>query len=362
MKRILISGGGTSGHINPALSIAECLHKHNWEIHYIGNNNSLEERLVSKAGYKFYPINIQKIYRRFTFAHLKFPVKLILSVLKSLAVINRIKPQVYLGTGGFVSGPAGIAAMLSSIPICLQEQNSYPGITTRYLARWSQYIFLGNKKAAAYLPVDKTRFTGNPVNPGIISPTPDFIHKYPSLTPGRKKIFLLGGSQGSLRLNEAFSPIIEELLAADLEIIWQTGEYSHHRFSKLYAGRKGIYLFSYSHNMPDLYHLTDLVICRAGALSLAEIETLNIPALIVPLPTAAENHQYYNALEMVQKGSAEIIEQKDLTPHLLLEKVLNMIENLKVYKTASAEILHQHAAENIAAVINELYGGNNDVR
>jgi UDP-N-acetylglucosamine--N-acetylmuramyl-(pentapeptide) pyrophosphoryl-undecaprenol N-acetylglucosamine transferase len=355
MKTILISGGGTAGHINPALSIAGYLKKQNWEIHFIGNKNGMEERLVSKAGYQFHIINIQKLYRKFTFAHFKFPFKLISSIIKSSIVIRKIKPDLYLGTGGFVSGPAGFAAHIHRIPIFLQEQNSFPGITTRIMAKWAILIFLGNQQAVKYLPANRTTYTGNPINPGFfLKPMPIDLEKL-GLDPARKKIFLMGGSQGSLVLNNNLSPIIDDLLALGLDIIWQTGKYSYKKFQQEFGDRKGLYLFSYTDNIAALYEMSELVIARAGAITLAELEYLKMPAILIPLPSAAENHQYHNACELANKEVAEVIEQKKLTPALLLKILISMLGNIEEYKARFGECLHQHSAKNIAEAIIEFY-------
>jgi len=355
MKTILISGGGTAGHINPALSIASYLKKQNWDIHFIGNKNSLEERLVCEAGYQFHIINIQKLFRKFTFTHFKFPFKLISSILKSSKVIRNIKPDLYLGTGGFVSGPAGFAAYIHRIPIFLQEQNSFPGITTRILAKWAYLIFLGNQQAKKYLPANRTKYTGNPINPGFFQkPLPIDLNRL-GLHPARKKIFLMGGSQGSLVLNNNLSPIIDNLLALGLDIIWQTGNYSYDKFQREFGNKTGIYLFSYTDNITALYEMSELVIARAGAITLAELEYLKMPAILIPLPSAAENHQYYNACELADKGEAEVIEQKNLTPALLLNILISMLGNIEKYKARFSDSLHQYSAKNIADAIMEFY-------
>lgn len=222
-KSIIISGGGTAGHINPALNIAHILSENGWQIYYIGNKSSMEEQLVTRRGYKFYPINIQKIYRKITLAHIKFPFKLIYSILICLKVIKKVSPDAFLGTGGFVSGPAGFAAHLKKVPIFLQEQNSYPGLTTRILSRWAKMIFLGNQNARNYLKNRNTCYTGNPVSSKILDINMDFTAESIGLHSNSQKIFLLGGSLGSLLLNRNLSAIIEKLLAEDIEIIWQTG-------------------------------------------------------------------------------------------------------------------------------------------
>jgi len=356
MKIIVISGGGTAGHINPALSIARYMRDAGWQVHFIGNKNSLEERLINKAGYPFHKINVMKLYRRFTFAYIKFPFLLCFSIIRSIIIFKKLKPALYLGTGGFVSGPAGLAAHLMKIPIYLQEQNSYPGMTTRYLAKWSQLIFLGNRKAADHLPGSNTQYTGNPINPVLLQSPNPIDQTSLKLDPAKKKVFLLGGSQGSLKLNSVLEEIVDDLLDNDLQLIWQTGSYSYQKFHDKFGNREGIYLFSYTDNIAALYAISDLLIARAGAITLTELEYLKKPAILVPLPTAAANHQLYNAQESAEKGEAEIIEQKNLTPVLLLKKVILMMENISDYEMKFSDSRHQHSAKDIAGALTDLVG------
>ena len=357
MKKIVISGGGTAGHINPALSIAYHLDKLGWKVIFIGNRNSLEERLIVNADYSFYSINIQKIYRSIKFANLLFPVKLLSNIIRCCFLLKKIKPDAYLGTGGYVSGPGGIAAKITGIPVFLQEQNSYPGLTTRFLAHSAKLVFLGNKNAEIYLSKAELMVTGNPINPELINSDHSIKPKDLHLSSSKKKIFLLGGSQGSLTLNQNFAPIIEKILSMDMEIIWQTGKYSYENFHKQFASHSGIYIFDYTTDIASLYSMSHLVIARAGALTLAELETLKIPALLIPFPSASENHQFYNALKQKEKGIAEIIEQKDLTASLLLKKVISMVKKIDFYKNNFTDTPHRNAACQIAITINNALGG-----
>ncbi|MBT3169403.1 MAG: undecaprenyldiphospho-muramoylpentapeptide beta-N-acetylglucosaminyltransferase [Candidatus Cloacimonetes bacterium] len=350
-KTIIIAAGGTGGHIFPALAIAKELQKLGAKIIFVGNKHSMEEQIISKTDITFEKINVQKLYRKFTFRHFLFPFKLIQSIANSIRIINKFKPDAFVGTGGFVSGSVGIAAKLKNIPIFLQEQNSYPGLTTKFLGKFAKNIFLGNENARKYLPNEKSIFWGNPIN---ISETIEKINftKF-GLKKDSFKIFLTGGSQGSAIINKVFFEIIDELVANEIEIIWQVGKYTFPIYEKKIQPKKGIYGFDFTHEIDKIYNSVDLVIARGGALTLAEIETKKIPSIIIPLPTAAENHQYFNALELKNKKVACIIKQEKLNSHTLKKEIYFMQNEIKNMKNNFSESKHLTAAINIASIIYE---------
>ncbi|MCK4956177.1 MAG: glycosyltransferase, partial [Candidatus Cloacimonetes bacterium] len=224
MKKIIVAAGGTGGHIIPALSIAKQLQELGCKILYIGNADSLEQKLATKAGFEFKQISVQKLYRKFTFAHLRFPFKLIKSINDSKKIIKEFAPDAVIGTGGFVCGPVGYAAHKLAIPLYLQEQNSYPGLTTRILSKYAKQIFLGTAGGAKYLPSEKTLYTGNPIN--TIKPEKKLSITEYGFRENATKLFLIGGSQGSLALNNAIFPILDDLYANNIDLIWQIGKYS----------------------------------------------------------------------------------------------------------------------------------------
>ena len=350
-KRIIIAAGGTGGHIIPALSIAKELMRQGAQILYVGNKNSMEQKLAEKNNIDFAEINVQKFYRKVTFAHLKFPFKLIKSIIDSKKIIRDFKPEAFLGTGGFVSGPVGYAAHLLKVPIFLQEQNSYPGATTKILSKYAVKIFLGNHAAKKYLPKDNAAFSGNPINQNAVSEKDTINYKKLGLKVDSKKIFLFGGSQGSVVLNNTFLPIIDDLLKSGFEIIWQIGKYSFNGFYPKIKDKSGVYAFDFTNEIGKIYNSVDLAIARAGALSLAELETKKIPAILIPLPSAAENHQYFNALELKEKNVAEIIEQENLNSEILKDTIFEMLDKIDEIKENFTSTIHVNAAKNIADTI-----------
>ncbi|MDP8269505.1 MAG: undecaprenyldiphospho-muramoylpentapeptide beta-N-acetylglucosaminyltransferase [Candidatus Tenebribacter davisii] len=350
-KKVIVAAGGTGGHIIPAISIIQELIKENIQILFVGNVNSMEQKLAKQFSIDFAEINVQKFYRKFTFAHLKFPFKLLKSMLESKKIIRKFEPDAFLGTGGFVSGPVGYAAHLLRVPIFLQEQNSYPGATTKILSKYATKVFIGNHDAKKYIPREITVYSGNPINLSAVEEKETIDFEKFGLKAGTKKIFLFGGSQGSVVLNNAFLPIVDDLLKKGFEIIWQIGKYSFDEFYPKIKDRKGIYGFDFTNEIGKIYNSVDIAIARAGALSLAELETKKIPSILVPLPSAAENHQYFNALELKEKNIAVIIEQKDLNPEILESKVIEMLENINEIKANFTTTVHANAAKNIAGTI-----------
>ncbi len=352
MKRILIAAGGTGGHIIPALSIAKELKQFDNELLFVGNRNSIEEKLVKAAGYDFRSISIQKLYRRFTPLHIKFPFKLVKSTFDSMKIIRDFRPDIFLGTGGFVSGPVGYAAKLKNKPIFIQEQNSYPGKTSRILASSAKKIFIGTASAQRYFPADKVLYTGNPINSSLYEDDDKLDLQAYSLRKNSFKLFVIGGSQGSYFLNKSLIPIIDDLLKENFEIIWQTGNYSYDEISRSIGNRKGIHYFAFDPTPGKYYNSADIALSRCGAITLAELETKMIPSLLVPLPSAAGNHQFYNGMEQVANKRARMLEQKDLTPEKLKSELLRLKNDQKDMKQNFGESVHLHAALTIARILN----------
>ena len=320
-KKILIAAGGTGGHITPAIALAKKFIEQNCQVLYIGNQHSMEEKLVKAENIDFKAINVQKIYRKLTPKHFLFPFKFIGSVMRSLYIFKEFQPAAFIGVGGFVSGPVAIAASWKKIPIFLQEQNSVPGLTNRLIGKRARKIFLGIDQSK--FPAEKVIFSGNPIN--LQDHQQKIDYKNWGLNPENKTIFILGGSQGSYFINKLVEPISNKLLQENINIIWQLGNYSFAEFSEKLNNKQNVYAFAYTNEIEKIYNSSDLVIARAGALSLAEIETKRIPAILIPLPTAAENHQYHNALSL--QNQATILQQKQVTSQSLLENIKKMLQN-----------------------------------
>lgn len=317
--KFAFGAGGTGGHIIPAIAMANELKAMGHECVFIGNKDSMEERLSANNGYEFRCIKVQKLYRKLTPAHLMFPFYLAGSIIRAHQLLRDCDGVIT--TGGFVSGPVALAAISRKLPCFLHESNSYPGLTTRYLAKQLTRIYISFEDSRRYLPLNKLRNFGIPIvrkDPGK-----DFPMSEIGLEEGKRTLLITGGSQGSLAINEAVSGILNELLEKDWQVIWQTGSHSYQRFSAIHKDTPGLYLFDFSPHLASMMLKASLAITRAGALTIAELEAAKLPAILIPLPTAAENHQYYNALAQKNKGIAELIVQKDLSPQNLLLAISN---------------------------------------
>ena len=363
--RILFTGGGTGGHIYPAIAVAEqILNKSpGSEILFIGGIRKIEKKIIDDAGFVMKTIQVKGLPRKISPALIPFIWKLGLSVITSMQIIRGFKPSVIMGTGGYVSGPPIIAARTMGIPVVLQEQNSYPGITTKKLARFARIVFLGFQDAKVYFGEKvNTIVTGNPVRKDIRTGDRNAASAEFGLDSELKTILVFGGSQGSQAINCALAEIVEDIANHSIQVIWQTGanEFNEWKgYDDCSGGR--VRVVPYIDDMRSAYAASDLAVCRAGAMTIAEITACGLPGIFIPLPTAAENHQEYNAKSLVDSGAASMIPEKDLTPGTLKSEILGVItseERLKVMSRKSGELGILDAADTIAGIIIEQFGMN----
>ena len=352
--KAVVAAGGTGGHIIPALAIIEELQRRDIEILFIGNRNSMESKLVQAKNINFEAIDVQKMYRKITWKHIKFPFKLMLSIIRSREYIRYFKPDFFVGTGGFVSGPVGLAAKLESVPIFLQEQNSYPGVTTKFLSKYARKVFLGNEGAKKYLKNDKTCYTRNPINDNVRNEENKIeYHKY-NMSSDSFKIFIIGGSQGSVAINTVVLEIVDELLKEKNELFWQTGKHQFLEIKDKTDGRKGVHCFSFTNEIGKFYNSANMAISRAGAITLAELEQKELPSVLIPLPTSAENHQFYNAIELQNRKIAIVIEQKNLSAKNLLQAIYKIKNNYAEYTFENKEESFSNPAKIIVDEIENI--------
>ena len=360
--RVVFAGGGTGGHVYPALAVAEELMKKSpdSEILFIGGTRGIEQKIIGCSGFPVKTIPVSGFPRRLSFAMVAFAWKLMISIIRSLWILAKFKPAVIMATGGYVSGPPFIAARLLKIPVTIQEQNSYPGITNRKLARFADMVFLGFQDAKKFFKntVD-TAYTGNPVRKEIGAGDRESAARSFGLDPAVKTLLVIGGSQGSQAINRALSRIIESLTERGIQVLWQAGD-REFPIWKEFDGRGGkIHVLPYITRMADAYAASDLVLARSGAMSIAEITACGLPAIFIPLPSAAANHQEYNARSIADAGGAVMILERDLTPELLLREVLGVLESderRKAMGEASLRMGKRDAARVIAEKLIERYG------
>jgi len=326
--KFVFGAGGTGGHIIPAISLADELKHRGHECYFVGNANSMEESLCTSSEYKFYPMKVQKLYRNLKPENLLFPYYLITSIYKALKVVRTVSPDAVICTGGFVSGPVAIAAVLSKTPLFFHESNSFPGLVTRFMTKYINTIYISFESTRKYLPMAKLINLGIPLKQ---KPVDNFKLEELGLTESKPTILVSGGSQGSLAINKVVEQALPAILEKGYQLIWQTGKATYSKFAQN-QNQAGVYLFDFSSRLPSMLAEADIAITRAGAMSIAEQKETRTPAILIPLPTAAENHQYYNALEQDNLGLAKMLEQNKLTQQSLLQAIDAIATHLSEYK------------------------------
>lgn len=359
--RILLAAGGTGGHVYPAIAIADALKKEEakTEILFVGTRDHMEWQAVPKAGYDIRNIWISGFHRRMTLKNLLFPVKLLTSLAQSLRIIAGYKPHVVVSCGGYVAGPIGWVAGLKGIPIVIQEQNSFPGVTNRLLSKYARRIFTAFKEADRFLPEEKTLITGNPTRATLIEADKQVSLKSFGFNDEKPVLLVMGGSGGAKTINEAMKANIEHLHdETGLQIIWQCGpRYYDELSTEIHAKNlKNLKLTAYLENMAEAYAASDLVISRAGASSCSELMLTGKPSLLVPSPNVAGDHQTQNAQAMVDAGASKLLEDNAMKDTMteLVEKLIYDQANLKRMNQAALNLAKPDAARLIAKEILEI--------
>jgi len=313
--KIILSGGGTGGHIYPAIAIAnELKARHsNAEFLFVGAKDRMEMEKVPQAGYDIEGLWISGIQRKLTLRNLMFPFKLIASLIKAKKIIKRFQPDVAIGTGGFASGPLLKVASSNGIPSLIQEQNSYPGITNKLLAKRAKKICVAYDGLERFFPKSKIIKTGNPVRQDLlkISSKRSAAQDFFKLEPNKKTLLVIGGSLGSRRINELISNELDYLNSQKTQVIWQCGKLYYDAY-KIMGNEKHVRLYAYINEMDLAYAAADVIISRAGAGSVSELCIVGKPVIFIPSPNVAEDHQTKNALAIVKDNAAIMIKEEDL--------------------------------------------------
>ena len=313
--KFILSGGGTGGHIYPAIAIANELKFRfpDAEFLFVGAQDKMEMQKVPQAGYKIKGLWIAGLQRRLTFQNAMFPVKLLTSLLKARTIIADFKPNVVIGTGGFASGPLMQVAAIAGIPTVIQEQNSYPGITNKLLAKKANKICVAYDGLERFFPKNKMVLTGNPVRRDLL----DIDDKrkdalgYFNLDANKKTVLVLGGSLGARRVNQLIAKEIVGFSAQGVQVIWQCGKLYFEEY-KHFSENENIQVLSFIDRMDLVYAAADIVISRAGASSVSELCIIGKPVIFIPSPNVAEDHQTKNAKAVVDKGGAILIKESEL--------------------------------------------------
>ncbi len=342
--KIIISGGGTGGHIYPAIAIANQIRaeRPDAEILFVGAKGKMEMEKVPKAGYDIIGLPIAGINRSNPLSNISFPFKLINSLFQALKLIRRFKPDVAVGVGGYASGPTLMIAGFLGIPTLIQEQNSYAGLTNKNLARKASKVCVAYPGMEVFFPSEKIVFTGNPVREDIreIRVSQEDARRFFNLDADRKTLLVIGGSQGALSINKAISEGLNDLIREDFQIIWQTGKtYIENARTRVYSLQTSrVFASDFIYEMDKAYAAADLVVSRAGALSVSELCLTGKPAILVPLPLAAEDHQTRNAESLSGFDAAMLIKDNELADKLI-PAVVDLGNDKPLMKTFSENIL-----------------------
>lgn len=363
--RVLLSGGGTAGHINPALAIAEKIRFENpdAEIAFVGTPAGMENRLVTKAGYKIYHVDVKGFQRKLTLKNISTAWKALVSPMRAGKIIKEFRPDIVIGTGGYVSWPVVKAAASRKIPTVIHEQNAQAGVTTRMLSGLVDKVMISFEATRTQLKAENGDIvlTGNPVRPELFTINKEDERQKLSI-PSAPYIVSCGGSLGARAINDAVLELIKKktFSSNNIYITHAVGSYEWKRreeeIAKLEADNN-CNVQEYIYDMPSRMCASDLVICRAGAITLAELATLGKPAILIPSPYVTDNHQYKNAKVVEEAGAAIVIEEKDLTPELLEETLLGLLRDgarLEEMQKNARKLAINDTHDRIYKIINEL--------
>lgn len=360
--RIAVSGGGTGGHIYPAVAIARELLKLEPEAQlvFIGGKGRRESSIVPGLGFDFVSIPVESFPRSLSLRWFKVAFNVPMGLLKSLVVLKRFLPHVVIGTGGYVCGPVLLGAVLLHIPVVIQEQNALPGVTNRIVGRWATEVHVPFEVAAKYFPSNRTKITGNPVRPEIVTAMGDY--KKLGLEQDKLTMLFMGGSQGARSINNAAIEALERLpqFGSCVQVIHQTGEQDFSSVKEAYERLPFVKVVRpYFDAMQDAYAVADLVVCRCGAMTLAELAACGLPAVLVPYPYSAEGHQTFNAQALEEKGAGVMISDDQLTGERLADVLSTLIqdkERLSSMAEVSRSLGKPEAAREIASSALSLIG------
>ncbi len=364
--RLIISGGGTGGHIFPAVSIAnEFKARHaDADILFVGAEGRMEMTRVPEAGYKIIGLWISGLQRKLTLSNLLFPFKLISSYFKANKIVKEFKPHAVIGTGGYASGPIMLAATRNKIPSLIQEQNSYAGLTNKQVASKVQSICVAYPAMEKYFPASKLKFTGNPVRKGIANKNilKEAALAHFQLTNQVRTLLILGGSLGARTINESILAGIDSLIESRVQVIWQTGKMYFENVMSQVKGKdlQRIRVYDFLNQMDLAYAAADVVISRAGALAISELCLVGKPCILVPSPNVAEDHQTKNAMSLVKEGAAVMIRDAEAKEKLVEEALRLMFDqhHCETLSTNIKKLAKPNATDEIVDEIEKMISNN----
>lgn len=368
--KIAVSGGGTGGHIYPALALIRTIKKRypDTEFLYIGTEKGLESKIVKQENIPFKPIEITGFKRSISFENVKTVMRFLKGVKESKRILKKFKPDVVIGTGGYVCGPVVYAAAKRNIPALIHEQNSVPGLTNKFLSRYVDKVAICFETAREFFPERKVVLTGNPRASEVAGQNGDGALKPYGLNESEKTVLIFGGSRGARPINEAVVKAWSQLAVKPYQILYATGDVHYADIEKeiaLIGSSRQAVAVPYIDDMQKVLAKVDLVVSRAGATTLAEVTALGLPSILIPSPYVTNNHQEKNAASLTSAGAALMLAEKDLSGQKLVEAIDSiMLEEGKAEKMAeaSAKLGLPDASERLFNVMLELVNARRDGR
>lgn len=357
-QRLIISGGGTGGHIFPALAIAQEWRKR-WpdtDILFVGAKGAMEEEIIPRKGHAYKSVWISGIHRKKTVRNLwrnaSFPLKLVVSLFQSRKILKEFSPDLVIGTGGFASGPMGRAATQKGIPLFILEANAYPGLVNRWLAPKAKLILLGNGDAKKYFQEYPTVTTGNPIR--SLSPIPKSeAAKIMELDPSSPTLLSVGGSLGAASINRALLVHIDKVVKSNAQLIWQCGKHYYDTLKDQVPESPRVKLLPFIENMEAAYSLADVVISRAGGSTMSELIALNKASILIPSPNVAEDHQTKNALSLTEKHAALLVNDQE-AKESLVDTALSLLNNEERLNTLKEHIEKVEKFNSAEKIVDEI--------
>lgn len=352
---ILISGGGTGGHIFPALSIANALRRRlDCDIRFVGAENRMEMEKVPAAGYSITGLPVAGFNRKNLFKNIPVLFKLWKSMRIANAIVRDFKPDIAIGVGGYASGPTLKAAQKAGIPTLLQEQNSYAGVTNKMLSHKADRICVAYDNMERFFPADRIVKTGNPVRQALLEPREKGKARESfGLAAERPTLLVVGGSLGARTINESMEQGLRRLTENGIQVIWQTGKNFGDRGPAAAKGLRNVVVTPFINDMASAYAAADLVVSRAGAGSISELELLGKPCILVPSPNVAEDHQTKNAMALVERNAAEMVTDAEASEKLI-DTILSLFGNENRLSDMSANILNMAMPKSDEKIVDEI--------
>ena len=363
-SKYFVTGGGTGGHIYPALAVADALTIDGATVYYVGNKRNMEFELATKKGYKFLHVSVKGMPRKLNPKFFVWGIKLVKAIIRSIRYIKKYKPDAVFATGGYVSAPMIFACRITKTPYMMHDCDAMPGLVTRRLCKRAKYVSLAFEKAKKYIPNKHSIVTGNPIREQFKLITKSQARNEMGLE-NKLTLCVMGGSQGAKSINNTTVELLKEFSQErDMQVIFQTGKKNYDevierlsQFYPMWEQDKNLIIKPYFDNMISVLKSSDIVVSRAGSLSLSEICASDTAPILIPYPYAASNHQRINAKSLLESGACVYIEDKDLDPNKLREVIVELINNpikMNYLKQNASYLAKYDAAEKIAELVKSI--------